>query len=369
MSRPELVDVEVIVPVHDLRRPIARTVQSLLAGGLGPEHVRITVVAHNLRSTALCSALTAAGLGDVATVRECLDGERSPAGPRAVGLAHANARFVSFVDSDDTLEPGALAAWLALAERDRLDAVIALERHASGGLVRNPLVRPWPRRTVHGVRDRLVYRTALRGLFSLDAVHAEQLAFTQGGTNGSDQPFTLKLWHSGRRIGLASRRPAYVLGDDAPTRVTQTVQPLATELAAPRALLDEPWFSRLSAAARTHAVTKIVRIHLLPQLAARLETEGADEALATARELLDRAAPVAPDYRRSLSRIDARIVAVLTSSVDVEALRPLLAVRRTFTHPRALLTPRLLDSLRRDAPLRLAAASVLLSLRAAPEAR
>ena len=364
MSGPALVDVEVIVPVHDLARPLARTVRSVLAGGLDSEALRITVVAHNLDARDVHALLDADDLKDLVTVLELHDGERSPAGPRRLALDAANARFVSFVDSDDTLEPGALSSWLALADRDQLDAVIALERHARGALVRNPPVRPWPRRTVHGVRDRLVYRTALRGLFSLEAVLAEQLDFTSGGTNGSDQPFTLRLWHSGRRIGLASRRPAYVLGDDAPTRVTQTPQPLAVELAAPLAMLDEPWFGELAAAARTQAATKIVRIHVLPQLFSRLDVEGAGEALATARAVLTRCAAVAPEYARSLSRVDARIVSLVQSGAEVSTLRPLLAVRRDFEHPRALITARVLDSLRRDAPLRLAAASVLLSLRA-----
>jgi len=362
----ERLDVDVIVPVHDLARPLSRTVQSVLAGGLGAQRMRVIVVAHNLAANEVRAVLASAGLVDSVTVLELHDGERSPAGPRLLALETATARFVSFVDSDDVLEPGALAAWLALAKRDSLDAVVALERHARGGLVRNPPVRPWPRRTLDGVRDRLVYRSALRGLFSLDVVRAERLAFTRGGTNGSDQPFTLRLWHSGRRIGLASRLPAYVLGDDAPTRVTQTPQPLAAELAAPRAMLDEPWFAALPAAARTQAATKVVRIHLLPQLAARLDTASATEALTTAREVLERCAAVAPDFRRSLSRVDARIVTLLESGCALDDVRPLLAVRRGFTHPRALLTSQLLDSLRRDAPLRLAAAALLLSLRARP---
>lgn len=368
-------DVAVIIPVHDLARPLVRTVRSVLAGGLDAPRLRVLVVAHNLDAAAVRGLLAEASIAAesaeadrsadaTVTVLELHDGERSPAGPRQHALDHAAARYVSFVDSDDTLEPGALAAWLALADRDNLDAVIAVERHARGGLVRNPPLRPGPHRTLDGVRDRLVYRTALRGLFALEAIRGENLRFTAGGTNGSDQPFTLRLWHSGRRLSFASRRPAYVLGDDAPSRVTQTRQPLSVELAAPRALLDEPWFAALPPAARTQAATKIVRIHLLPQLAARLTSDDAPAARATARELLDRCGRIAPDYRRSLARVDDRIVGLLLDDAPDPALLPLLALRRRFVHPRALLPTRLTDSLRRDAPLRLFAAAALLSLRA-----
>jgi hypothetical protein len=375
------VSVEVIVPVHDLARPIARTVRSLLAGGLDADAMRVTLVAHNLDAVALSSHLDASGFARELAVGSIRvvglhDGGRSPGPPRALALQHAAARYVSFVDSDDWIEPGALAAWLTLGDRQDAAAVIALERHARGALVRNPPVRVLSWGALDAGRDRLVYRTALRGLFALEAVRAENLAFTEGGTNGSDQPFTLQLWHSGRRIVLASRRPAYVLGDDAETRITRTVQPLVVELAAPTALLNEEWFAALDARDRAQAATKIVRIHLLPGLALRIAGDassvGAD--LETARALLQLIAERAPGARRSLSRVDAGILEVLQASDAAELIReavtPLLAVRRRFAHPQALLTRRIGDGLRRDAPLRLAAASTLFSLRAArPAAR
>lgn len=371
MMRPAEVDVEVILPVHDSTRPIARAVRSVLDSGLAAGQLRITVVAHNLRAATVERALApdfAAALdAGLLRVIELLDGSTSPAAPRALGLQLAHARYVSFVDSDDWLEPGALAAWLRLADRQGAAAVIPIERHASGALVRNPPVRVMRLGPLRPGSDRLVYRTALRGLIALDAVDDEHLSFTTGGTNGSDQPFTLKLWHSGRLLEFASRRPAYVLGDDAISRVTRTPQPLATELAAPLEFLDEPWLAALTDRDREQAVTKIVRIHLLPQLAARLDgsaPKGEAEALATAVYLLERCEHRAPGFRRSLSRIDAELVELLRSGTPTDSLRPLLAVRRHFTHPRALLTTRWQDSLRRDAPIRLATASVLLSLRA-----
>ena len=376
MMRPNEVDVEVILPVHDLSRPVDRAVRSVLASGLEASQLRVTVVAHNLRSAPIermlapefASALDSALL----RVLELRDGSTSPAAPRALGLQMAHARYVSFVDSDDWLEPGALAAWLQLADRRGAAAVIPIERHASGALVRNPPVRVLRLGPLRPGSDRLVYRTALRGLISLDAVDDEHLTFTSGGTNGSDQPFTLKLWHSGRRLEFASRRPAYVLGDDAASRITRTPQPLRVELAAPLEFLSEPWLAALTDRDREQAVTKIVRIHLLPQLAARLDgsaPESEAEALETAVDLLEQCEQIAPEYRRSLSRIDAELIELVLSGAATDALRPLLAVRRQFTHPRALLTPRLRDSLRRDAPLRLATASVLLSLRAGRPAR
>lgn len=360
--------VEVIVPVHDRARPLARAVASVAESGLRwGDQVVVTVVAHNLPVDAVDGMLEGLPAEAVVTVLACDDGLPSPAGPRALALERSRARYVSFLDSDDWFEPGALAHWLRLAERHGLAAVIAPERHASGRAVLNPPVRPLHVGALHPRRDRLPYRTALRGLLERAAVLDEGLRFSTGVTNGSDQPVSLGLWFSGRPLRFASRAPAYVLGDDAPSRVTRTPQPLEAEVAASAQLLASERFARLDPRDRALAATKMVRIHLLPGLALRaLAVDDARAAgeCAHAGAFLRLARETAVGFERSLSRTDESLVGlVLAPQLDLQRVRDLLAQRRRVTRPSTLLTRRLRDALRRDAPLRLAAASALLPLR------
>ncbi|MER3388729.1 MAG: glycosyltransferase family A protein [Microcella sp.] len=360
--------VEVIVPVHDRGRPLARAVQSVATSGLRwGEQVVVTVVAHNLPLDAVHGMLAELPVEAVVEVLECADGLPSPAGPRTLALERSRARYVSFLDSDDWFEPGALAHWLRLAERHSLAAVIAPERHASGRAVLNPPVRALHAGALHPRRDRLPYRTALRGLLQREAILEEGLRFSEGVTNGSDQPVSLGLWFSGRPVRFASRAPAYVLGDDAPSRVTRTPQPLDAEVAASAQLLRGGRLRSLALRDRQLVATKMVRIHLLPGLALRTPDVADDRAAhecALAAEFLHLARDAAPGLERSLSRTDESLVELLLATeLDLESVRGLLTQRRRFTRPSTLLTRRAGDALRRDAPLRLAAASALLPLR------
>ena len=360
--------IDVIIPVHDPARPLARAVASVAESGLRwGDEVVVTVVAHNLPVDTVRGMLDELPEGAAVAVISCDDGLPSPAGPRTLALDRSTARYVSFLDSDDWFEPGALTAWLRLAARHSLAALLAPERHASGRAVLNPPVRPWRVGALDARRDRLPYRTALRGLLERTAIIEEGLRFSAGVTNGSDQPVSLGLWFSGRSVRFGSRTPAYVLGDDAPSRITRTRQPLDAETAASTQLLSSAWFGRLALRDRQLVATKMVRIHLLPGLALRaLDAEDAvaEAECARAATFLRRAREVAPGFERSLSRCDARLVELLLATdLDLAGVRGLLASRRRFSRPSTLLTHRVVDALRRDAPLRLAAASALLPLR------
>ena len=106
---PEIA-VEVIVPVHDRGRPLARAVASVAESGLRwGDQVVVTVVAHNLPVDAAEDMLASVPSDALVTVLACDDGLPSPAGPRTLALERSRARYVSFLDSDDWLEPGALA--------------------------------------------------------------------------------------------------------------------------------------------------------------------------------------------------------------------------------------------------------------------
>lgn len=367
--------IEVIIPVHDAGRPLARALRSLRDGSLPSHAVAVTVVCHNIPVERITETLSVDDRAGV-TFLSCDDGRPTPAGPRALALERSTARYASFVDSDDWLEPGALAAWLAIADRDSrpgdpVAAVIAPERHASRKPVRNPPLRVAGGRQLDPRRDRLPYRSALRGLYSVEAIRADGIRFGDAPGNGSDLAFSLGMWFAGRPLRFAERAPAYVLGDDANDRVTRTPRPLAAEMAACRLILESTWFARLPEADRRLVATKFVRVHLLPGLVDRVHADPGilSSAAADAAGFLALVATVAPDFERSLSLRDHRFVRILSAPrLDEAALRERVGLWQRFRPLSVLLTPRPGDLLRRDAPPRWVTAMLLLGLRMRPPA-
>lgn len=352
--------VDLVIAVHDPRRPIARAVRSALLGGLAASRLRVTVVCHNVPTADIAGAL---GPELAAQVRllELADGIHSPAGPFNAGLDAADARFVSIMGSDDMLEPGALAAWAAFAERG-LDAVIPVERHASGGIVRTPPVRVGRRALLDPVRDRLVYRTAPVGLIRSDVVRRLGLRMTEGVATGEDQDFSARLWFSPVRLGYARGMPAYVIGDDAAERATLAHRTVRDEFAAAAALTERPWFRELGLAARRAIAVKTVRIHVFSLIARRFDAgdwvPGEREELAAFIARLDEAAP---GFTGRLSRADVAVLDALDdASVTDTQLARLVAARRRFGAPATVLAARGGQLFAPDAPLRFMIASALL---------
>lgn len=355
--------VEAIVPVHDVGRPIGRAVGSLLRSGLDPRsELRITVVCHNIDVDRI-GALLPPDARDVVRLLSLEDGVPSPAGPFNLGIAAADGRFVTIMGSDDQLADGALAAWVAFADRQRLDLVIPPERHDSGKVVRTPPVRPGRRAPLHPLRDRLAYRTAPLGLLRRELFAADpSLRFPGHLRNGSDQIVGLRLWFSGARIGYARGLPPYIVGSDASTRVTFTVRTAEDEFAAVRDLVGDPWFRARSGRERRAIVAKTVRVHLfsgaLVRTTADRWTPEDREHLAGLVELF---AELAPGYERVLSIADRRLLdALAAGDASTPALATLLRQRTRFGHPMTVLPrdPRRL--LAADGPLRFMVAARLL---------
>ena len=149
--------VEVVIAVHQQSRPVERAVSSVLAHA--PVGTRAVVVCHNLAAEIVAARLPPA-MADRIDLITLHDGIPSAAGPFNRGLDRSRATFVSLMGSDDYLQPGALEAWVRLAESRGLDAVMARVEHQAGGLVRTPPTR-WGRRSEHLelTLDRLAYRT------------------------------------------------------------------------------------------------------------------------------------------------------------------------------------------------------------------
>jgi hypothetical protein len=353
--------VDLVIAIHDSRRPLAGAIASLRHQGLTlGSSLRVTVVCHNIAQAEIEATLSPDDR-DAVRFLTCADGIPSPAGPFSAGLAAATGRYVAVMGSDDSLEPGAVAAWVARAERHRFAAVIAPVTLASGATVRTPPRRPWRRGPLHPVNDRLAYRTAPLGIIRRDVVEAQQLRFTPGVTTGEDHEFSLRLWFSGERIGYAAGDPAYRVGSGTAPRVTETPRPLAELVSALHRLIDDRWVRALPTAARHAIVVKLLRVHVFA-LATRGSTPagwqpGERQELAALITGLLELAPTALDV---LSIADRDLVdALLDLETSTTELERLAARRRRFGTPATVLTrsPRYL--LAREAPLRMMVASAL----------
>ncbi|MGP7960383.1 glycosyltransferase [Sanguibacter sp. A247] len=309
--------VDLIIAVHDVRREIGRAVRSVLAGSEGL--VRVTVVAHDLGVGTVDAALALTpDERHHVRVLGFSDHVRSPAGPFNHGLAHATAEHVAVMGSDDTLERGAVRAWLDVAlERDS-DVVLAPLRQG-GEILRNPLVRPGtgrpgPRATtpLDVVADRLLYRSAPLGLLRRATLARLGLTFTEGLATGEDLELSTRLWCSGARIDMLPSAPAYVVGADAADRVTSVVRPVADELAAVTRLRGTGLTADLVPSQRRALAIKVLRVHVLGALARRPSADAWDDdgpavLRAEARAWLE----TAPTALHALARADLAALRVV----------------------------------------------------------
>lgn len=348
-------DVDVVIAAHDPARAIDRAVASVLRSSAA---VRVTVVCHNVPSEAIAGRLGA--LADDPRVRliEHHDGIPSPTGPFNAGLDAATARFTSVMGSDDELEPGAIDAWLRVADRDDADVVIPPLRHAGGATIPTPPVRPWRSRRLDGVADRLSYRSAPLGLVSRARFADVRMAV--GPRVGEDLEYSGRLWSSGAAISLARRAPAYLVHDDAPTRVTFTPRPIADELAYLPLLLEAPWLVGAPRPHRTAWAVKMWRINVFGALFYRSGHAWAPEDRRDLSVLATALAAFAPDALERLSRLERALVdAAGDEAVSDDDLNRRARERRRFASPAALLPRRLRYLGAREAPLRYMIATVL----------
>lgn len=354
-------DVDVVVAVHDPRRPVDRAVRSALdqEGCV----VRVTVVCHNTDPAGVGRRLSSVpGLGRSDRVRllHLADGIPSPAGPFNLGIDRADAPFVSIMGSDDRLEPGAIRSWLAVARRCSAEAVVPRLVHAAGDVVPTPPVRPGRCCALDPVRDRLSYRSAPLGLVSTDTVGRLGLRMREGLRVGEDVAFATSLWF-GARVAFDRRGPAYVIGDDAVDRVTYAPRSIADELAFVGDLVGSPWFAGLSLDARRAVAVKLARIHLFGAVFHRQDpafwTDEERSHLRLSAEVLDDAAP---GFDRVLSFADRRLLDMVRAAEGTTAELVAAAVaRRRHGRPSTLVPRDIRRLLDREAPLRLMAASIL----------
>lgn len=344
-------DVDVVIAVHDPRRPIRRAVRSALTSA---RVARVIVVCHGVDPASIAAA-TDTDDERVEFVRFD-DLVRSPAGPFNHGLRLATARFVSIMGSDDELTPRAVDAWRRTAEHDSADVVIAPLRHAHGARVPTPPT--FRARRLRGTRDRLAYRTAPLGLFNRERF--DSLRFTPGLATGEDLAFTSRMWFGEARVSRHKGTDEYLV-HDGENRVTFTRRPLSAELRAVEMLIRDPWTRSLPAADRHALAAKLWRIAVFGAVHYRAGAWTSEDRAFVAdltRELRE----FAPAVVNRLSRADAALIAALGdlkrtgAEIDAYSRR-----RRRFASLAAVFTPNLWMMFAREAPLRFMVATWLAS--------
>lgn len=326
--------IEVVIPVHDPARPLARGLDSVLGqrselAGLGVE-LRITVVCHNVpvEDIKACLPPTQA-MDDAVAWLPCLDGTRSPAGPRNAALAASSATFISFLDSDDHLEAGALAAWWQAARDLQASAVIAPLRTPEGTILHTPRIRPGRPAVLDPVLDGLAYRSLPFGLLRRVSLLACGFAYAEGLPIGEDLEATLKLWFRGGRIVYPYGAPAYAQTDDSgPERVTSALRPLAEEFQWLEEMVRAPWLRDAEMRERRSIAVKLMRIHGVGALLRRGRLTGHDGDLAwspqeqRAWQTISRhLAAMAGGKLAALSRADAQLVREAAEAGNARELR------------------------------------------------
>ena len=388
------VDVDVVVAVHDLARPVHGVVRSALEGAdlrgvlPGGHRVRVTVVCHDLPAEAVRRSVEAAlaergedatDLGAHVRYLEHQDGVPSPAGPFNAGLLAADGRYVSVIGSDDRYAPGALDAWVRLADELGPAWLMARLETEDGEHVPTPRTRPGRSRDLDLVADRLAYRTAPLGLLRRQTLEELGLLegdgpMTPGLRTGEDVELSLRLVTSGERIDHAREAPAYLIGTRGQDRTSDVRRPVADELAAHARLLDLRWVRALPEPARQAVVVKTLRIHVLAAVRRRPDPwDWAPGEAAFVRGLTRDLLAMAPDASRALHRADTVLLEAVLTAPDTDALAAASARRAAASRWDILLTPALAANLDPEATLRghvgTAAAAALDRARAAVAGR
>ncbi|WP_144837314.1 glycosyltransferase family 2 protein [Kocuria rosea] len=354
--------VDVIIAVHNTKRPLDRSVRSAMRGGVPIAEsggLRVTIVCHNVSQDAIASALPP-DTREACTFIECHDGSSTCAAPRNLGMDVSTARYVSFLDSDDALEDGAIANWVSIAERYGADAVIATMIDGKGRILRDPVIRPGRRRNLDLVADRLATRTEPNGLFRRSVLEDLQLRFDTTYQTGEDVE-SLKIWASGGRIDLGGTRARYILHDDAEDRVSEASRPFEEDLAPFLDMMNSSWYKTQGIRVRRSFARKVIYSYLFGGMRSRaINRQWGPDDIRACQTLIEAVNRTSEGTLERLSRADRHLLDLSVSAGGTaETIAAASERRRRYGRPETLLPRNLLYALDRDAPIRYLTAAAL----------
>lgn len=357
-------EVDVITAVHTPSRPVERAVRSVL------EHtkscVRVTVVVHNTPVEPIEARLGALLSDARLRIVTHVDGRNTPAGPKNHGLELATAPYVAMLDSDDTLEAGALDDWLLAARgiSGGADVVIAPTTDSAGRLHPSPPARlRYVRASARGldpVKDRLAYRASPLGLIRRSRFG--DLRFAENVPTGEDQPVTAALWFtSGAQIVFPVDAGRYIEHHDQGDRVTGVSRSVHDEFISLDHTLSPSQHWSTHPSIRLSLAVKLIRVHLFDAARAR---SGADWTPVSAEQLATVAERILgwePRAVNLLSRVDnALLKEIRAGGGDPARIAALLKERSHLRRPSTLTPKRLRFLFHSQAPLRFHIASMRL---------
>jgi len=200
----------VIIPVYNARETLPLALDSVLAQGM--DDMEIILVDDGSRDDSLDVCRAYAHRHPF--IRFTSQQNGGPAAARNTGLQMATGRYVSFVDSEDTLLPGAYAGLLACA--GGADLVIAhfnllmgsqvLDR---GNVKENTVMNQ--RRFLHALARRpgsYYYSALWNKLYSRDLIVRNGLFFDPRMSWGEDFEFNMRFYRHVRKVGFY-KEPIY----------------------------------------------------------------------------------------------------------------------------------------------------------------
>lgn len=262
-ANPPMVDIDVIIPVHSVSRPLRRAVDSVLSGGL--PGVKALVICHNLSREEI---IEASGLTPSADLEfhEFRDSIRSPAGPRNHGISVSRASYVAFLDSDDLFDADALRLWADEAgAHGHPDLLVGQVHSEQARFFSTPCPRVGRRTGLRPHRDLLNDRTAPQGVLVRRQLLRPPASprFDSQVPIGEDLVIGLYLWNAARSVVYSRFRAGYQLKADAGDRLTSVAYPVGTKLYPVRNLLEQDWPYALDARSRGALAKKLIRFELV----------------------------------------------------------------------------------------------------------
>lgn len=289
---------QIVVPVHQLDRPIRRAIDSVLRCA----DADVIVVAHGLDADVL-------SLPDDPRIQvvNVPDGVGFPGVAFNAGVRAATAQWVGIMGSDDWFEVGALESMLSRLDQDSADGVLAPLRHdtkATNDL--NPVT--WRQKNLRARQDRMFYRTAPLGLYRREILQDARYSFDESTHSGEDAVMSARLWSNQKHLSYYWDDPAYVVGSDAGSRVTTVQRPLREHVPAWETMWAKDTLAFLTAQEKVDLANKMFQVNVLPLLQSRPRpSDWIEDDFEWLSRIVFRMKQVAPGFERSFTRSNRRV--------------------------------------------------------------
>lgn len=332
-------EVQIVIPVHKLDRPVLRAVDSVLRC----PRAGVIMVAHGLAASDFSLPED-----DRITVVEVAEGVGHPGVAFNAGVAAARSRWLGIMGSDDWFEDGALEAMLGRLSDDSADGVLAPLRYDYSDT--NEVVPVTRRhRKLQAVRDQLFYRTAPLGLYSRNLLQDARYRFDETAVSGEDMAMSAKLWSDGLSLSYCPTDPAYVVGSDAESRVTTISRSLSEHAGAWMTMWADDQLGDLPLALRQALAEKMFHTNVLPIVSKRRDMSAWEEGdFAWLSSLVRLMNAHAPGFNRGFTKSWQGVYEGLLNGDQEDTLRALTAA--SYVDNRLPAVPR--DVLHRNSWLR-----------------